>query len=261
MLSPLRDRIASFFYGLFLPWTALRLILRKPPLFLWASIPIAITLALSIWGAAWAKTKLVALGAVWLAGLGYAPDSWIATVALVFLQIVIFVVAAIAFSIVATIIASPFNDYLSEAVEPFCAPSPPPPPPPEAATWRGRIRAIRIDIAKTLGVGAIQLLLVLAGVLGFWIPGVNLIPLLLAFWLLSFQFVTYPQTRRGENFRVSMRFLFRHAFATLGFGASIGTLFAIPVISAFALPLAVVGGTLLYARGSCSENAGSFRLR
>jgi CysZ protein len=261
MLSPLRDRVASFFYGLLLPWTALRLILRKPSLFLWASIPIAITLAFSIWGAAWAKAKLVSLGTVWLAGLGYAPDSWVATVALIFLQIVIFVVAAISFSIVATIVASPFNDFLSEAVEPFCAPSPPSPPPPEASTLRGKIRAVRVDIAKTLAVGVIQLALILAGVFGFWIPGVNLIPLLLAFWLLSFQFVTYPQTRRGEGFGRSMRFLFRHAFATLGFGASIGTLFAIPIVSAFALPLAVVGGTLLYARGTCSDNAGPFRLR
>jgi CysZ protein len=251
MISPLRDRIASFWYGITLPWTALRLIVRKPPLFLWAAIPIAITLALSIWGVGWAKAKLAALGAAWLASLGYAPDSWIVTLSLVFMQIALFVLAAISFSLVATLIASPFNDFLSEAVEPYCDPRLPAPPS-ESMTWRGKIRAVRIDIAKTFAIGLIQLALIVAGALGFWIPGVNLVPLLLAFWLLSFQFVTYPQTRRGEDFRVSVRFLFRHAFATLGFGAAIGTLFAIPIVSAFALPLAVVGGTLLYSRGSAA---------
>jgi CysZ protein len=249
MLSPLRDRIASLWYGVTLPWTALRLVVRKPSLFTWAAIPIAITLALSIWGVGWAKAKLSALGVAWLAGLGYAPDSWVVVLSLIFLQIALFVLAAISFSLVATLIASPFNDFLSEAVEPFCDP-PVPAPPPESTTWRGKVRAVRIDIAKTFAIGFIQLALIVAGALGFWIPGVNLIPLLLAFWLLSFQFVTYPQTRRGEGFRTSLRFLFRYPFSTLGFGAAIGTLFAIPIVSAFALPLAVVGGTLLYARGT-----------
>lgn len=252
MITAARHRIGSLVFGATLPFRALRLILSHGSLLLWSAIPLAITFALSIWGVAWVKAKLVAIGMAWLANHGYAPQSWGLQIAMFFLQVVLFVVAAISFSLVAGVVASPFNDFLAESTERYCRPSLRLPE--EAKTIRWKVRAVWIDVTKTILVATIQLGLILFGVLGFWVPGLNLIPLLLAFWLFTFQFVSYPQTRRGESFAVSFRFLFRHAFASLGFGAVIGTLFAIPILSALCLPLAVVGGTLLYARAN-SEGA------
>lgn len=257
MFTAFRHRVSSLVFGATLPFQALRLILSNARLLVWSAIPIVITVALSIWGVAWVKAKLVALGTAWLASHGYAPDSWALQLAVVFLQIVLFVVAAVSFSLLAGIVASPFNDFLAESTERYCRPALPLPPGAETIRWK--IRAVWIDITKTAIIGAIQLVLILFGLLAFWIPGLNLVPLLAAFWLFTFQFVSYPQTRRGETFGVSFRFLIRHAFASLGFGAVIGTLFAIPVLSAFALPLAVVGGTLLYARANSPSAPFSLR--
>lgn len=247
MLNSLSLRIRSLHYGVTLPLRALRLILSKRALLAWSAFPLVLTLALSIWGVSWLKAKLMAYGIHWVAGFGLAPESLTVQAALIFLQILLFVLAAISFSFLATLFASPFNDFLSEATEPHCAPMLPKLPA-EASRLGWKIRSVWIDIVKTCLVTALQLVLIGVGLLASWIPGLNLIPFVLAFWLLTFQFVSYPQTRRGENFRGSIRFLFRHAFASLGFGAAIGCLFAIPFVSAFALPLAVVGGTLLYAR-------------
>lgn len=249
MLRPVTLRISSFIYGVTLPFRALRLILSKRSLLLWSAFPLFLTLALSIWGVTWLKAKLTAYGIHWLANYGFAPESITVQAAMVFLQIVLFVLAAVVFSFLATVLASPFNDFLSEATEPHCVPALGKLPP-ASSGLKWRVRSVWIDIVKTCLVTGVQLVLVGVGVIAIWIPGLNLIPFALAFWLLTFQFISYPQTRRGENFRHSVRFLFRHGFASLGFGAAIGGLFTIPIVSAFALPLAVVGGTLLYARAN-----------
>lgn len=251
MLDFFTFRIRSLLYGLTLPLRALRLIVSQRSLLAWSLFPLVLTLALSIWGVSWVKSELMAYGIHWLAGLGYSPESLTVQAALIFLQIVLFALAAISFSFFATLFASPFNDFLSEATEPHCAPTLPKLPP-EASRLRWKIRAVWIDIVKSFLVTTLQLILIGIGLLASWIPGLNLIPFLLAFSLLTFQFVSYPQTRRGEDFRQSIRFLSRHSFASLGFGLSFGSLFAIPFVSAFALPLAVVGGTLLYARSKDS---------
>lgn len=245
ILNSFTTRLTSLFFGFTLPYRALRLILRKPVLLAWSMAPLVLTLFLSAWGVAWLKAKMTTYGVHWLAGMGFAPESLTIQAAVVFLKIAVFVLAAVSFSFLATTLASPFNDFLSEATEPHCGL---PRLPAEASTFRWKRRAITIDIVKTILITATQLILILIGVLGFWIPVFNLLPLICAFWLLAFQFLSYPQTRRGEEFKVSLQFLSRHAFASLGFGAAFGILFAIPIISAFTVPLAVVGGTLLYAR-------------
>lgn len=245
MIKTITSPIRSFIFGFTLPLRALRLIFRRKVLLAWAALPLVLTLSLSIWGVSWMKSKLVGFGMHWLANQGYSTESLTVQAAIFFLQIVLFVLAAVSFSFLATVLASPFNDFLSEATEPHCGL---PRLPAETTTFRWKIRAVRLDITKTVLVTIAQLLLIGVGIIGFWIPGLNLIPFIIAFWLLTFQFISYPQTRRGEAFGFSLRFLFRHAFASLGFGAAIGILFAIPFLSAFALPLAVVGGTLLYAR-------------
>jgi uncharacterized protein involved in cysteine biosynthesis len=63
-----------------------------------------------------------------------------------------------------------------------------------------------------------------------------------------FQYTSYPQTRRQERLGHGVWFLLRHAWACSGFGATITLLYAVPFVSSLALPVAVVGGTLLVAR-------------
>jgi uncharacterized protein involved in cysteine biosynthesis len=248
-MKKIRDSVLSFYYGFTLPIRAFRLIARKKRLMVWSALPIFLTLGLSIWGVAWVKAKAVAAGMAWVMAKGYAADSFAVHAAVLLLQITLFVLAAVTFSFIAGIVASPFNDFLAEATEPFTDP----PLAPSNPRLREKLRAFVIDLVKTGIVTSMQIILLFIGLLAIWIPGVNIIPFAAAFWLLAYQFVTYPQTRRGEGVGASVVFLKRHFFATFGFGASLGFLFAIPVLSSFALPLAVVGGTLLYARAGAPE--------
>lgn len=172
---------------------------------------------------------------------GWNPESWAAGLVLLFTKVLLFVIGGLTFSVVASIIASPFNDLLAEATEPWCVPRL---PPVSETSWQDKLRLIGIDVTKSL---AATVALILA-VVTSWIPIVNAVSFAAAMLLMTFQFISYPQTRRGVRLRQGVAFLWRHLFACVGFGASLTFLFALPVISSVALPLAVVGGTLLVAR-------------
>jgi CysZ protein len=157
--------------------------------------------------------------------------------------VALLIAGAVTFSLVATIVASPFNDFLAEAAEPFAEP-----PLPAVVTrgWRHQLRLLRIDLLKSALAGLTTLLALLLA----WVPGLNLLVFALAFLMVTFQFISYPQTRRGVTVRGGLAFLWRHAWACAGFGLVISALFSLPLIASLALPLAVVGGTLLVARAT-----------
>lgn len=212
---------------------------------LWSIIPVIITLFLYIW----LLSNLQDSAQEWirsaLAGWQWNPEGLPAKTLLITGKILVFIVGAVTFSITAGIIAAPFNDFLAEATEPHATP----PLPPVAGTGALRIaRLVTIDIIKSLGVAFATLFALLLS----WIPGLNLVAFLLAAVLLSFQYVSYPQTRRGIGLLKGSLFLGRHLFACAGFGLAVLFLFSIPLASIIALPLAVVGGTLLVARAEGS---------
>lgn len=242
--------VQSFFYGLWLPFQAGRLILGNRKLLLWSAIPFVLTIILSIYGVAQLKAFFMSVGMQYLTGLGVGPDSFTAQAAVFVFSLLSILLAIISFSFLAGVLASPFNDFLAEATEPHAAL---PPPPADAATWGFRLKTIAIDAVKTAAVTALQLFSLVLTFIMIWVPILNVLLLLLTFLLLTFQFVSYPQTRRGEGLVVGIRFLWRHKFACVGFGITIGSIFALPFVSGFALPLAVVGGTLLYGRAQQTQ--------
>lgn len=246
MISRIHAWIYSFTYGLLLPIKALRLILKNKRLLMWSLLPLILTLIVSIYGVSELKTYFVRLGTHYLGVYGFEEGAISTQAALILIKLVLFFLAAITFSFLAGIIAAPFNDILAQSTEGHCRPRLSRLPEPK--NWKERLRPVGIDILKTILVTFLQMLCLFMAMLMIWVPGLNLLLMISTFWLLSFQFISYPQTRRNEGLREGTKFLFRHAFACTGFGAAIGTLFALPLISAFAMPLAVVGGTLLYAR-------------
>lgn len=234
-------RIRSFWFGLTLPWAALRLILSRRSLLALSAFPLAVTIALYIYaiqGAqSWAQHTIEAALAAW----GWAD--WTVWVAAVFVKIALFIAAALTFSISSSLVASPFNDFLAERTERH---STPPLPPTPGLGIGGQLRLVGIDLMKTIAAGVAGLFALLLSL----VPIVNLFAFGLTFLLIAFQYISYPQTRRGQTLRQSLAFLWHHSYACLGFGASIAFIFAIPLISTLALPIAVVGGTLLYARAA-----------
>jgi CysZ protein len=233
--------VSGFLYGASMPLRALRIVLRSPALMGWAALPILITLGLYAFGFQAAQTWAQDMIRVQLVHLGVNPEGWAASGILLLTSLILLLVGAVTFSVVATVLASPFNDFLAEAAEPRCDP-----PLPSAGnpTLGMRLRLIRIDLVKS-GIALVGLLF---SVLISWVPVVNLLGFALAFTLVTFQYVSYAQTRRGLASRDGFRFIGRNLFASIGFGAVFTALFAIPFVSCLALPLAVVGGTQLVAR-------------
>jgi len=234
-------RLASLLYGFRLPLESIRLILRNPALLFWSILPIAITLTLYYWVIQALQIRIQNHVLVTLLHWGFSTDGGFAATVIVITKIILFILSALTFSIVATLASSPFNDRLAETTEKHALP---PLPPVSGGGFRHHARLLWLDIAKALASGVMSLIAILIS----WVPVVNLIAFAAAFLLIAFQYTSYPQTRRGVSLGQGVVFLMKHSYACIGLGACLSLFFAIPVISALVMPLAVVSGTLLVAR-------------
>jgi CysZ protein len=234
-------RFRSFWYGLALPFAAAKIILSHRTLILWSALPIALTTAL-YWILIsrlqdFARSAMEQYFGLW----GIDPQGWIAWVLMLFTKLLLLLVSALTFSIIASIAASPFNDFLAEEAERWTMPPLPRSP---KTSWTEKLRLIWIDVGKTLA----AMFGMIAALIFSWIPIVNLFVFLIAFLLVTFQYISYAHTRRGVGLGQGACFLWKHVFACAGFGATVSFLFALPFISGLCVPLAVVGGTMLVGR-------------
>ncbi|MBL7715359.1 MAG: EI24 domain-containing protein [Bdellovibrionales bacterium] len=246
------SRIESLIFGLSMPLHALKLILKKPKLIIWSMIPLAITLFVYFKFIAGAQDAVTAGMNAKMTEWGFGPDSSLGVAAAWVGKILILVLSVLTFTFVSTLIASPFNDFLAESTEAFANPPLPPIP---GFSFQAKLRLVILDLAKTVAATIATLLALVIS----WVPFLNLVSFTLAALLVCFQYTSYPQTRRGITLASGLGFLWRHFYVCLGFGIILSGLFAIPLLSSFALPLAVVGGTLLVARAPGNENLPALR--
>jgi len=234
--------MSAFFVGLSIPFRAARLALTTPRLLLACLIPWALAGAISyflIQQTSQASLKL----------LGWAVHSLGIDIGGVFAQVldwtfafVSWVAGALVLLWLAALLAIPFADWISELTEPLVEPRLSPSTSDLSWFSRAQWRRIRMDAAKTLVSFAISILgmvltsLPLLGVLG---------PAVIALGI-AFQFLGYPQTRRDEGVARSLLAVLRHLPLCMGFGLILLPGFAVPFLSAFLFPIAVIGGTLLY---------------
>lgn len=151
------------------------------------------------------------------------------------------------FSLVANVIASPFNGLLAERVEKMVAASTQPAPqPPAASSWRDLLSAPLAELRKLLYfvIWAIPLL-----VLSF-VPAANVAaPVLWAVstsWMLALEYTDYPLGNRGLDFRAQRQLLRQRPVLMLGFGGMTLILTLVPILNFLAMPAAVIGATLLW---------------
>jgi uncharacterized protein involved in cysteine biosynthesis len=245
-------RSRSFLFGLLLPLNAARLVLQSRKLLFWSIFPILLTALVYFYfireAQNWAHESINNLFMSW----GIAEGSWIFWFLKAMEWIILLILAAVTFSISSSIVAAPFNDVLAEKTEPLATPPLQPVP---GGGFSQTLRVIWIDFMKSLVAG-----LVFIGVLiTLLIPFVNILGAMVGLLVVSFQYVNYPQSRRGMGVKSSAQFLWQFLYANLGFGLAMSFLLGLPVISALFLPLGVVGGTLLYARASTQQ--GPFKLK
>lgn len=235
----LSSKFDSFLFGLSLPWLSLKVILKSKKLILLSIIPIIITLLLYFYLFnyinAMSYEKLNLLLTRW----GVDSTRWFAKLAFFLIKLIVFVMGVLTFSFAASLAACPFNDLLAEHTEAYTQPQL---PALQSPSFTFRIRLIFIDLYKTLFAILVAGIIFIASL----IPAINIASSLLGFLMITFQFLSYPQTRRGSGIRGDLGFIFENLFACFGFGIISAFLLSIPFVSCFLFPVSVVGGTLLF---------------
>ncbi len=207
---------------------------------------------------------LIFAGLLW-AGFGYLSgliDSMLAALPdwLAFLEWIIWPLVALTaslvtgylFSMVAVLIASPFNALLAEKAEELITGR-------EVDSLEG-IGAALADIPRALAKELRKILYyipmaLLVLILSF-IPALNLVSPLLWFllgaWMMSLQYLDYPMDNHRLDFGEVKLAAQERRLSSLGFGGLVALCASVPIVNFFVMPSAVVGATLLW----CEELRG-----
>jgi CysZ protein len=149
------------------------------------------------------------------------------------------------FSLIANLIAAPFNGLLAERVEQHLTGH----PPSQEMDFKRMLRELlptlwdegkKIVYALLLGIPFVFLLFVpLVGPL-LWF--------LYTAWILAFQYADYPMGNHGIKLKEMRQRLKDRQLLALGFGAATAGLGLVPVLNFIAMPSAVAGATALWVR-------------
>ncbi len=154
-------------------------------------------------------------------------------------------VGALLFSYAATLIASPFLGLLSARVQRHVTGTDP-------TSGLGVLATIPAALGRELRKLVYHLPRALLVFLLTLLPVVNLVAPVIWFafgaWIMAVQFGDYAPENEDVDFRTTLATLKQHRAAALGFGAPAALAMAIPLINVVAVPVAVIGGTLLWCR-------------
>ena len=244
----------GFYGGISAPWRGARFFNQNRRLIPLALIPVLLNLILYIviffigrhyfsrWMEAWLPKS-----EAWY----WVVLSYLLIVILVILFLVIFVFT---FTVVANLLASPFNDELSAQTESIVAGRP------------GRpfsLRDVFMEITRTV----IEELKKIGFYLGAWfcLFIISLVPFIgppiyaVAWWLLTviwlgLSFLDYALARHGFKLGQKLAFIRRHFMTVFGYSLVVFFGILIPFLNLVFFPMAVVGGTLLYLSLSETES-------
>lgn len=234
----------SFFAGIRHLLVGLKL-LSKPGIRVFVLIPLAINVllfSLSIY-------ILNHYFGLWMEQLlGWLPGwlSFIESLLWLIFAVLVLVIVAFSFTVLANLIAAPFNGFLSEAVERYLSGQLP----------QQSSRSLVAEIARSLWRELAKLRYYLPRVLGLvllgFIPVINSVsPVLWALfsiWMMAVQYLDYPMDSNGVEFPAMRERLGQRRLTTLGFGSSVLLATLVPVLNWFVMPAAVAGATALWVR-------------
>ena len=152
-----------------------------------------------------------------------------------------FVITFYSFTVVANLIAAPFNGILAARAEQLLTGQQP------TDSGPGLMAEIIPAISGEIGKLVYFLLRAVPVLLLMIIPGLNAVGsvlwLLLGFWFLALEYVDYPMGNHSIRPRDQRRQLRRRPFHSWSFGAGATLLMMIPVINFAAMPATVIGAT------------------
>jgi len=160
------------------------------------------------------------------------------------------------FTLVANLLASPFNGLLAEKVELHLTSR----PLSEGGGWKKALVDLVPALLDELRKLLFAALLAIPFLILFLIPGINLAAPLFWFlytaWILTLEYIDYPMGNNGLAFREMRACLRKKRVLGLGFGAATAGLTLVPVLNFIAMPSAVAGATAMWV-GELSPSAAS----
>ena len=238
----------NFFRGLGYLGEGFRLI-RQPGLRLFVIIPLVINIflfALLFYFLGELFSLLIASAMAWL------PDwAWLQALDWLFwilYGVVILLMLAYGFVIIANLIGSPFYGYLAELTEKHLTG--------QVVSAEGSWAAIIKDIPRALWREVQKILYYLPRALGLFIigliPVVNLVAAVLWFlfnsWMMALQYVDYPADNHRVSFPRLRRDLAASRLSALGFGLPVALAAMVPILNLIVVPAAVCGATAFWVR-------------
>lgn len=239
--------VASFTRGFSYPLRAVKFLSKKPGMLKYLAIPFTINLLIF--------TLSVYFGLDLFEGLleTYAPSTevWYGailyylawTVAMLLTAVVVF----FSFTVIGNLIASPFNELLSEHAEALKVGRKPDERFSVGRFWKEGKHALIVEIKK-LSVFIFCMLILLA--INF-VPGIGsliyavLAPIFTLFFLVV-EYMAFVLMRKQLTFTEQRRYISQKPVLMTGFACGVFCLLAIPFVQFFCIPLAVVGATLLW---------------
>ncbi len=257
MTAPAKKNfVVNFTRGFFAPFRSVRLLRGHPRLIQYVLIPFLIN-------------TIVFSGAVYL-GLDFfgttvveqipQGDAWYWSVLYWFLWMVAVLLTAVlvffSFTVVGNLLASPFNDLLSERTEEVLSGNLNDEPFSFRQFMRDALSTITLE-AKKMWIFVVAMILILPLNL---LPGVGnsiytVLAISLTLFFLCFEYLGFVLVRKHQFFREQKNYIFARKFLMLGFSCGVMAILAIPFFQLLCIPLAVIGVTRLWC-----EEEGMVRL-
>jgi len=172
--------------------------------------------------------------------------SWFWIVLSVLVMIAFWLALAWVYTLVANILAAPFNGLLAERVEAHLTGRPPPP--------GGSVATLLREIPRTLASEASRIVYLVVRLVPLlllqFMPVVNVAAPFLLFgfgaWVFALEYLDYPMGNHGARFADVRRQAGTRRMTALGFGAPVALVSAVPLLNLIVMPAAVAGATALW---------------
>jgi len=178
------------------------------------------------------------------------PDSWLMRILwyllYVFIFLVVILLSYLTFFVLQAILSAPFNDLLSERTEKLAF-GHEPPPFSVGFLLKGLGKTVAHEVAKMGLYVAVMVPLLLLSVLATVLsPVVSVVGFYFTAIFFAYDFMDFSMGRRLWSFSRKWGALKKNRALTFGFGAALAGALLIPVFGLLCLPMAAVGGTLLF---------------
>lgn len=242
-----RNFVVNFTRGFFAPFRSVRILRSNPRLIQYILIPFLINAIV------FSAAVYMGLDFFGSTVVEYIPqgEAWYWSVLYWFLWVVAVLLTAVlvffSFTVVGNLLASPFNDLLSERTEEVLSGNLNDESFALGRFFRDALSTILLE-AKKMWIFVVVMVLILPLNL---LPGVGntiytVLAISLTLFFLSFEYLGFVLVRKRQFFREQKSYIFARKFLMLGFSCGVMAILAIPFFQLLCIPLAVIGVTRLW---------------